>query len=149
MIIAPATVSDLDAIDEIERHSFVTPWPRATFEAELANAIARIDVARAPSVIGFCNYWLLLDPAQATGEVQIMAIATHPDRRRAGIGAALLGHALAHGRDHGATSAFLEVRRGNAPAIAMYERAGFRTIHVRRNYYQDNGEDALVMVADL
>jgi len=152
MIIGAATVADLDAIDEIERHSFVTPWPRATFEAELSRDIARIDVARAPGasgVMGFCNYWLLLDPAHATGEVQIMAIATHPDRRRAGVGAALLAHALAHGRDHGARTAFLEVRRGNAPAIAMYERAGFRTIHVRRNYYQDNGEDALVMGADI
>jgi hypothetical protein len=60
-----------------------------------------------------------------------------------------LGHALAQGRAWNAGLATLEVRRGNAPAIALYEHAGFRTVHVRRQYYQDNGEDALVMVTEL
>jgi len=107
MIIAPATAADLDAIDEIERHSFPRPWPRASFEAELASGHARLDVARAPGVIGFCNYWLIPDPL-GDGEVQILAIATHPDRRRAGVGAALLGHALAQGRAANCGLAILE-----------------------------------------
>lgn len=145
MNIAPATLADLDAIHEIERHSFHTAWSRATFEAELARPWARVDVVRDPAVIGFCNYWLV----EASGEVHILSIATHPDRRRAGVGAALLAHALAAGRALGATLATLEVRRGNRPAIAMYERAGFRTVHVRARYYQDDGEDALVMLAAL
>ena len=148
MIIAPATDADLDAIDEIERHSFVAPWPRAVFEAELARELARLDVARAPAVIGFCNYWIVADATRG-GEVHILAIATHPDRRRAGVAAALLAHALTHGRAQHATLATLEVRRGNAPAIALYERAGFRTVHTRARYYQDNGEDALVMLCEL
>jgi ribosomal-protein-alanine N-acetyltransferase len=151
MIIGPATRGDLDAIDEIERHAFPRPWPREVFEAELARDVARIDVARrAPDgpVVGFCNYWLVLDPGPPPGgEVHILAIASHPDHRRGGIGGALLGHALAHGRGLGAGLATLEVRRGNLPAIALYERAGFRTVHVRRSYYQDNGEDALVMLS--
>jgi ribosomal-protein-alanine N-acetyltransferase len=149
MIIAPATLDDLDAIDEIERHSFLRPWPRDVFEAELARDVARLDVARHPAVIGFCNYWIVADPRGSAGEVHILAIATHPDHRRAGIGAALLGHALDQGRAAHATVATLEVRRGNAPAIALYERAGFRTVHVRARYYQDNGEDALVMLSEL
>jgi [ribosomal protein S18]-alanine N-acetyltransferase len=149
VIIAPATRADLDAIDEIERHSFTQPWPRATFEAELTRSLARLDVARAPEVIGFCNYWVVPDPAPSGGgEIHILAIATHPDRRRAGIGGALLDHALAQGRAARCSLATLEVRRGNAPAIALYERAGFRTVHVRARYYQDNGEDALVMVSE-
>ena len=53
--IEPATLADLDAIDEIERHSFTKPWPRSVFEAELARDIARLDVARVPAVIGFCT----------------------------------------------------------------------------------------------
>jgi [ribosomal protein S18]-alanine N-acetyltransferase len=149
MIIAPATAADLDAIDEIERHSFALPWPRSMFEAELARDVARLDVAREAAVIGFCNYWIVADPEGRAGEVHILAIATHPDRRRTGVAAALLAHALAQGRAQHASLATLEVRRGNAPAIALYERAGFRTVHVRARYYQDNGEDALVMLSEL
>jgi len=148
VIIEPATRADLDAIDAIERHSFTRPWPRATFEAELTRNLAQLDVARSPQVIGFCNYWVVPDP-HGGGEVHILAIATHPDHRRAGVGAALLDHALARGRAQGCSIATLEVRRGNAPAIALYERAGFRTVHVRKQYYQDNNEDALVMLSEL
>ena len=143
MKLAPATLADLDAIDAIERHSFPQPWPRATFEAELTRAHARVTVARDPEVIGFCNYWLV------AGELHVLAIATRPDRRRAGIGRLLLAHALAEARAAACTLATLEVRRGNLPAIALYERAGFATVHVRARYYQDNDEDALVMVSQL
>ncbi len=149
MIIERATIADLDEIQEIERHSFKVPWPRATFEAELSRDLARLDVARAPEVVGFCNYWLVAPGHGAGGEVHILAIATHPDRRRAGIGAQLLTHALDAGIAIGATLATLEVRTHNRPAIALYERAGFRTVHVRARYYQDDGEDALVMLAEL
>jgi ribosomal-protein-alanine N-acetyltransferase len=150
MIITPATAADLDAIHEIEQHSFKVAWPRETFEAELLREHARVDVVRDPHVIGFCNYWLIApDHNRVGGEIHILSIATHPDRRRAGIGARLLGHALDAGRAIGATLATLEVRRGNRPAIALYEHAGFRTVHVRARYYQDDGEDALVMLLDL
>ena len=79
MIIDAASPEDLDAIDEIEQHSFKMPWPRSVFEGELARDFARIDVVRDPHVIAFNNYWLV------AGELHILAIATHPDRRRAGI----------------------------------------------------------------
>ena len=143
MRLAAATLADLDAIDEIERHSFPQPWPRATFEAELARDHARVIVACDPVVIGFCNYWLVAQ------ELHVLAIATHPDRRRGGVGRLLLDHALAEARATRCRLATLEVRRGNVPAIALYERAGFATVHVRARYYQDNDEDALVMVSQL
>jgi len=150
MDVSPATAADLDAIHEIESHSFKVAWPRETFEAELAREWARVEVVRDPHVVAFCNYWLVApDHNRAGGEVHILSIATHPDRRRAGIGALLLAHALETAREIGATLATLEVRRGNRPAIAMYERAGFRTVHVRTRYYQEDGEDALVMLAEL
>jgi len=143
-VIEAAAAGDLDAIDEIERLSFSAPWPRATFEAELRRDWARIDVARvAGHVVGFCNYWLV------TTELHVLAIATHPDRRRGGVGGQLLTHALDRGRAAGCNLATLEVRRGNTIAIALYERAGFKTVHVRKRYYQDDGEDALVMIAEL
>lgn len=143
MIVEPATAADLDAIDEIEQHSFKAPWPRSVFEGELARDFARIDVVRDPHVIAFNNYWLV------AGELHILAIATHPDRRRAGIGGRLLAHAMEAARAVGATLATLEVRKGNLPAIALYERAGFVTVHTRQRYYQDDGEDALVMLCEL
>jgi ribosomal-protein-alanine N-acetyltransferase len=148
VMIAPATLADLDAIDEIERHSFPQPWPRAAFETELTRPLARIDVARGSRVIGFCNYWVVPEPGGPGGEIHIHTIATHPDHRRAGVGAALLDRALAEGRAAHCNLATLEVRRGNAPAIALYQRAGFRVVHVRARYYQDNGEDALVMISE-
>jgi ribosomal-protein-alanine N-acetyltransferase len=143
MIVERATLDDLDAIEEIERHSFPKPWPRASFEAELVREHAHIVVGRMSRVIAFCNFWLV------AGEVHVHSIATHPDHRRGGIGAQLLAYVLATGRAAGCTLATLEVRRGNFPAIALYERAGFRTVTVRDRYYQDNHEDALVMVCPL
>jgi ribosomal-protein-alanine N-acetyltransferase len=142
-VIRLATHADLDAIEEIDRHSFPRPWSRATFEAELARDVARIAVVEDRAVIAFCNYWLV------AGEVHILAIATHPDHRRSGIGAQLLAYALDDGLATHCTIATLEVRRGNVPAIALYERAGFVTVHVRERYYVDNSEDALVMTCDL
>jgi len=136
----PATPADLDAIQEIERHSFPKPLPRASFETELSREWTRLVVASDPrtAILGYIDYWVV------AGEVHIHSIATHPDRRRGGIGAVLLAHALDEGRTAGCHLATLEVRRGNRPALALYEGAGFVIIHVRSRYY-DDGEDALVM----
>lgn len=147
LVFSRATRDDLDAIDEIEQHSFKSPWSRSTFEGELTREWARIDVGRLGSeagrIVTFCNYWLV------TTELHILAIATHPDVRGRGIGARMLHHVLDTAIATGCSLATLEVRRSNKPAIAMYERAGFKTVHVRARYYQDDGEDALVMLRGL
>lgn len=137
---AAATDADLDAIDDIEARSFPKPWPRETFQAELGHAWARIDVARADGrVIAFCNYWLV------PPELQVHVIATQPDARGQGVGSALLRHILDRAANAGCNLALLEVRASNAAAIRLYQRAGFATVAVRRRYYSDNDEDALVM----
>lgn len=142
--ITPATEADLAAIDEIERLSFTTPWPRETFAGELAREWARIDVGRCGErIVAFNNYWVV------TTEVHILHIATHPGERGHGYGTQLLAHALAAAITTGCVLATLEVRRSNKAAIALYERAGFKTVHVRARYYQDDGEDALVMLRGL
>lgn len=153
MIIEPATAADLDAIDEIEAHSFKSN--NRTFKDELSREWARIDVVRdGQRIIAFCNYWLVTpraapqrdqDDKRADGELHILSIATHPDYRGKGIATKLLAHVLDKARQTGCSLATLEVRRGNKPAIALYERAGFKTVHVRARYYQDD-EDALVML---
>jgi [ribosomal protein S18]-alanine N-acetyltransferase len=141
IVFAPAGETDLDAIDEIEQHSFKAPWPRDTFKAELLREWARLDVARIDGrLVGFCNYWLV------TTELHILAIATHPDYRGRGIARQLLDHVLDVARETGCSLATLEVRRSNVPAIKLYERAGFKIVHVRTRYYQDDDEDALVML---
>jgi ribosomal-protein-alanine N-acetyltransferase len=136
--IVAATEADLDAIDEIEKHSFKSN--NRTFKDELSREWARIDVVRdGQRIIAFCNYWLV------TTELHILSIATHPDYRGKGIATQLLAHVLDKARETGCSLATLEVRRSNVPAIALYERAGFKTVHVRARYYQDD-EDALVML---
>ena len=143
-MIAPATPADLDAIDEIERHSFKAPWPRETFEGELTREWARLDVLRdGERVVGFCNYWIV------STELHVLAIATHPDHRGRGLAGELLRHVLDVARAAGCLLATLEVRRSNQPALALYERAGFHVAHVRARYYQDNDEDALMMMKAL
>lgn len=138
MKIEPATEADLDPIDEIEQHSFKSN--NRTFKGELQREWARIDVVREGNrLVAFCNYWLV------TTELHILTIATHPDYRGKGIATELLAHVLEKAQQTGCSLATLEVRRSNVPAIALYERAGFKTVHVRARYYSDD-EDALVML---
>jgi ribosomal-protein-alanine N-acetyltransferase len=135
---------DLEAVDEIERHSFKTPWPPQVFAEELAREWARVDVARERGrVVGFVDYWLVQD------EVHLLAIATHPDVRRRGVARRLLDHLLDLSRARNSALVTLEVRRSNVPAIGLYERAGFVVVGVRPRYYAEDNEDALVMTLDL
>ena len=144
LVVAAATDADLDAIDEIEQHSFKTPWPRETFQGELTRECARLDVGRTGGrLVVFWNYWLVAN------ELHIHVIATHPDFRGRGLARQLLDHVIDAARRTGCSLATLEVRRSNVPAIALYERAGFKTVHVRTRYYQDDNEDALVMLREL
>jgi ribosomal-protein-alanine N-acetyltransferase len=144
IVVSPATADDLDAIDEISHHSFKTPWPRKTFEEELSRVHARLDLARrGADVLGYLNYWLVAD------EVHLLAIATHPDARRGGIGFALMRHLVDGARARNARLLTLEVRAGNEAAIALYRRFGFVEIATRRGYYGDDDEDAVVMTLEL
>jgi ribosomal-protein-alanine N-acetyltransferase len=142
--IEPMRPADLDEVDAIERHSFKNPWPAQVFLDELARDWARVDVAREGTrIVGFCNYWLVKD------EVHLLAIATHPDRRRAGIGRRLMDHLLALARARQSRLITLEVRKSNVAAIALYERMGFVAVGVRRAYYAEDAEDAIVMTLEL
>jgi len=87
---------------------------------------------------------LLVDP-----ELHILNIATAVEERRRGVARALMQETAARGRKAGAVLATLEVRRSNAGAIALYRSLGYRQVGIRPNYYADEGEDAIVMIADL
>lgn len=135
---------DLDAILAIDAESFLRPWTREMYEAELRNSAAtRIFVARvAGGVVGYCATWYL------PGELHINNLAILPAARRRGIARALLLHVLAEAEAAGHLRATLEVRRSNAAARRLYEGLGFTVRGVRSAYYSDPVEDALVLWRD-
>lgn len=144
--IARSTEADLDAVTEIERLSFPSPWARQAFADELARPWARLEILRDSDgghVVAFCNYWLVAD------ELHILNVAVHPDARRRGYAACLLRHILAVASDRHVRSLSLEVRVSNLAACALYRKFGFREVGLRPRYYADNGEDARLMDLEL
>jgi [ribosomal protein S18]-alanine N-acetyltransferase len=136
----PMARDDLDTILRIEHLSFHQPWPRDAFEREFSNPVSRALVLEENGVlIGFVVTWLVAD------ELHILDLAVEPDRRLAGLGRALVEETIRRGREEDAAYAILEVRPSNRTAMALYKGLGFKKIGRRVGYYQDNGEDALVM----
>jgi ribosomal-protein-alanine N-acetyltransferase len=145
----PMRVEDLPRVIEIEKTGFKHPWSRELLERELGHTWSTIllaidlDDGGAERVLGYVVFWLVHD------EVHILNIATALEARRRGIGRALMIAAHDHGRRRGAALATLEVRRSNTSAIELYRSLGYRHVGIRPNYYQEEGEDAIVMVVDL
>ena len=134
--------ADLDGVLDVDVLSFTRPWTRAMYESEFLNRdTSRMFVLRTAGrpVAGYCAAWFILD------EIHINNIAVRPELRGQGLGSALLTHVLEEGRAVGASRATLEVRRSNDDARRLYERFGFRVAGVRRDYYTDPTEDALVL----
>lgn len=137
--IRPMGENDIDAILAVEQVSFHTPWTRGDFEGELTNPLAYYLVAENESVVGYVGSWIIFD------ECHITNIAVSPEARRQGIGEQLLKTLIADAEEKGVVATTLEVRPSNAPAIALYEKYGFVTEGIRKRYYADTGEDALIM----
>jgi [ribosomal protein S18]-alanine N-acetyltransferase len=136
---------DLDEVLAIEEASFTNPWTRQMFLWELQNVgISYGYVLRTPEwrVAAFCTIWVVLD------EIHINNIAVRPECRGGGVGRALLEFVLRLGAGLGARRATLEVRRSNAAALKLYERLGFSVAGVRKNYYANPVEDALILWRD-
>jgi ribosomal-protein-alanine N-acetyltransferase len=133
------TYADLPQIIAVERRAFPTPWSLAMFVLELSKpAGVCLTALRDDEMLGY------LICSRYDTVWHIMNVAVEPDRRRQGIATAMLTDLLR--RIDGQSARFtLEVRESNAGAIALYERFGFRAAGRRRRYYQDNGEDAVVM----
>jgi ribosomal-protein-alanine N-acetyltransferase len=139
---------DLTEILEIERDSFPTPWSPGLFRSEMANSISRILVGKASqaqgrAVAGYVVCWRVAD------EIHLHNIAVRRDLRKCGVASRLLSKMIRDCRTEGARFVTLEVRRSNVAARKLYESFGFSVRGVRRGYYTDTGEDALIMSADL
>jgi len=141
VMIRKMTLDDIEQVIAIDRVSFSLPWPERSFRFELTdNPASRCWVAEVDGKIaGMIVVWLIVD------EVHVATIATHPDFRRQGIAKNLLSHALQHLSMEGAQSSFLEVRASNLVAQEMYRKFGYEESGVRRRYYRDNDEDAILM----
>ncbi len=141
IVITDMTLDDITAVQEVERNSFPVPWPANAFRQELTqNKNARYVVARAEGmVVGYAGLWLMVD------EAHITTFAVLPDFRRRRIGERMLQRLFEIAAELGAAWLTLEVRASNLGAQRLYEKYGFRRAGVRRRYYSDNSEDALIM----
>jgi ribosomal-protein-alanine N-acetyltransferase len=139
---------DLDEVMELERLCFPSPWSRRMFEQEMEHRWAVLEVARLTDeegqvgqhpMAGYSDYWLVYD------EVHLLNIAVHPKFRRRSIGRILVERVFEAARQIQCGQVILEVRPSNVEAMNLYDKLGFEVIGVRRGYYHDSGEDALVM----
>jgi [ribosomal protein S18]-alanine N-acetyltransferase len=145
-VIVPMEAQDIPQVLAIDQLSFANPWTAESYHYELAtNRTAHFWVLLAPApaaerqVVGYAGFWLIVD------EAHIGTLAVHPFWRQRGLGEKLLVTLLRQARELGAVLATLEVRTGNQAAQQLYRRHGFAEVGRRKRYYQDNGEDALLL----
>ncbi len=141
--IRPMTHDDAPAVAEIDRLSNPQPWPKASLAEEVERPLARYLVLEGGDgrIDGFVGLWLMV------GEAHITMIAVRPELRRGGLGEALLVAAVRTAIAEQQQVVTLEVRASNAAAIAMYRKYGFVEAGRRPRYYDDNGEDALILTS--
>lgn len=134
--------SDVDNVIAIEEKAYGEHhWSKESFLNELSNELARYNAAfdEDGNLVGYSGCWQILE------EVHITNIAVSPDFRRKKIGEKLLKRIIDECYENMAKYITLEVRVSNTPAINLYEKYGFKSLGVRKGYYQNNNEDALIM----
>lgn len=140
--VAPMKLEDLNEVLEIEVLAFSTPWSRNSFLYELLEnerafyLTAKNEYGR---VLGYVGMWIVFDEGHITN------LATHPQYRRQGVARKLMNELIAASKERGVRYLTLEVRRTNNAAQELYQKLGFVHMGVRRKYYLDNNEDALIM----
>jgi len=144
MILRPMIVEDLEQVVEIEKASMPSPWSKELFEEELKRDRARYFVGEIDGqVAGYMGYW------EAPQEAHIINLAISPQFRQKGLGFQMLEYCLRFAYNQGARLATLEVLESNGAAQRLYEKMNFRTVAIRKKYYSDNQENAVVMLKDL
>lgn len=143
------TLSDIPSVMEIDNLSFPNPWPKHAFEYEITQNlnsrpwIGSIINDVEEIICAFAVFWNIID------ETHIGTIAIHPDFRNLGLGVIFLRKLLLVSKEEGMIRALLEVRESNLLAIKLYKKFGFEIDGVRKKYYRDNGENALLMSTSL
>ena len=128
---------------EVENKSFAVPWTERMFYDELKNPLARyvvlLDKQNPGNVIAYVGYWKFIDEGHNTN------VAVHPEWRGKKAATYLMRQMMQLAASEGMKDMTLEVRRSNLAAQGLYTKLGFAVEGVRPNYYEDNGEDALIM----
>lgn len=135
------TVDDIDAVYDIETKSFSLPWTKEAFFYEMIdNEHAYYVIAETEKgIVGYCGMWLVMDESHVTN------IAILPDERGKKLGERLMKAAMEIAKEQGAVLMTLEARVSNHVAQNLYRKLGFKNGGIRKRYYSDNYEDALVM----
>jgi [ribosomal protein S18]-alanine N-acetyltransferase len=137
------THEHLSAVLELDQACFGGLWTMAAYQRELdspnSDLLGLFSPISSLKLLGMGCFWSILE------EAHITILAVHPQYHRQGLGQALLYSLLKTASDRGLERATLEVRVSNLAAISLYQKFGFKTAGQRRRYYQDNGEDALVL----
>lgn len=140
--IEPMRRADLDAVHSIDRRCYPSPWLSSAYQTELTNRSACYLVARlSGGVVGYGGQWVVGD------EAHITTLAVAPDYQGRKIGERLLLALMEEAVWRGATHTTLEVRESNRIARSLYRKYGFHEAAIRKSYYTDNGENAVVMWA--
>lgn len=140
MVVRKMTLADVEAVYKISCASFSQPWSLSSIEKEVDNTVATYFVAEEEDkILGFAGLWHVLD------EGEIINIAVNRDKQRCGIGNNLLTRVLKEAKIKGVKVIYLEVRLSNVAAQSLYEKHGFKQIAVRKAYYHEPVEDAVIM----
>lgn len=140
LTICPLEEKYIDAIISIENLCFPTPWTRKSMEDELQNKFAKyVVVKKGNTVIGYGGIWLIV------GEGHITNIAVHPEFRGIGVGNIIVESLINLCHKRNVFSMTLEVRASNFIAQNLYKKFGFKENGIRKKYYSDNDEDAIIM----
>ena len=140
MKIIPMNESHVAQVAALEKQCFSDPWSENSVASELENPLSLWLIAEENgAVCGYVGSQTVLD------ETDMMNIAVHPDCRRKGIAAALITELVSRLKARGSRVLRLEVRESNLPAIALYKAMGFTQLGLRKNYYRNPKENALIL----
>lgn len=140
MNIREMCTADLEQVYTIEEKLFSIPWSKKSFEDALANSENIYLVAQEENqILGYCGLWGVV------GEGQITNVAVDKMHQKKGIGGMLLAALLDKGEKKGIGAYTLEVRESNKPALALYEKFNFKNVGIRKNYYEEPTEHAVIM----
>ena len=144
VIIRRMRLEDIEHVSRLERRCYALPWSSSAYVTEVGNPSAYYTVATEldNTIVGYAGMWVIMD------ELHITTIAVEPAQRGRKIGERLLLDLIEEGLSRGGNRATLEVRERNTVAHNLYLKYAFEDVAVRKNYYSDNGENALIMWAN-
>ena len=144
LVIEEMKVDDIDGVFEVEKNCFEDYWSKDSFKKELSNNLAKYLVAKVDGkVAGYVGIWFVVDEGHITN------VAVHEDYRGQKIGDQLIKELVQVCKDNKIVSMILEVRTSNTVAQNLYRKYGFKMAGIRKEYYSNNKEDAIIMWNDI